>query len=132
MLRYLMTGFMAAAVVIFAAGCSSTTSTTPRFGYAGPPPLFAYQDGYVEDQTATGPMPTWAQGTNVPGSRRYSRFPGVAEEWYTFPGPPGPAGKPGPMGPAGLAGLSGPVGLAGPSGAVGLMGLQGAQGERGY
>lgn len=132
MLRYLMTGFMAAAVGIVAAGCSSTTSTTPQFGYAGPPPLFSYQDGYVEDQTATGPVPTWALGTNVPGSRRYSRFPGVTEEWYTFAGPSGPAGKPGPMGPAGLAGLPGPVGPAGPAGPVGLTGLQGPQGERGY
>jgi hypothetical protein len=132
MLRYLMTGFMAATVVIVAAGCSSTTSTTPRFGYAGPPPLFSYQDGYVEDQTATGPMPTWDKEGRVPGARRYSGFPGVTEEWYTFPGPPGPAGKPGPMGPAGLAGLPGPVGPAGPAGAVGLMGLQGAQGEQGH
>lgn len=132
MLRHLMTGFMAATVVIVAAGCSSTTSTTPRFGYAGPPPLFSYQDGYVEDQTATGPIPTWANQTNVPGSRRYSRFGGVTEEWYTFPGPPGPAGKPGPVGPAGPAGLPGPPGPAGPAGAAGLTGLQGAQGERGY
>jgi len=132
MLRHLMTGFMAATVVIVAAGCSSTTSTTPRWGYAGPPPLFSYQDGYVEDQTATGPIPTWWQGPNVPGSRRYSRFPGVTEEWYTFQGPPGPAGKPGPAGPAGPAGSPGPVGLPGPAGAIGLMGLQGAQGEAGH
>jgi len=132
MLRYLMTGFMAATVVIVAAGCSSTTSTTPRYGYAGPPPLFSYQDGYVEDQTATGPIPTWSQGPNVPGSRRYSRFPGVTEEWYTFPGPPGPAGKPGPVGPAGLAGPPGLVGLPGSPGVVGLTGLEGLQGERGH
>jgi len=132
MLRYLMTGFMAAAVVIVAAGCSSATSTTPRFGYGGPPPLFSYQDGYVEDQTATGPIPTWAYNTNVPGSRRYSNFPGVTEEWSTFVGPPGPAGRPGPLGSAGLAGLPGPVGPAGPPGPVGLTGLPGDQGERGY
>ncbi len=132
MLRHLMTGLMATTVVIVAAGCSSTASTTPRFGYAGPPPLFSYLDGYVEDQTATGPLPTSALGTNVPGSRRYSGFPGVTEEWYTFPGPPGPAGRPGPVGPAGPAGPPGPVGPAGPAGGVGLTGLQGAQGERGY
>jgi len=132
MLRYLMTGFVAATLVIVAAGCSSTTSTTPRWGYAGPPPLFSYQDGYVEDQTATGPLPTSALGPNVPGSRRYSRFPGVTEEWYTFPGPPGPAGKPGPMGSAGPPGSPGPVGLPGPAGVVGLTGLQGPQGERGH
>lgn len=129
MLRYLMTGFVAATLVIVAAGCSSTTSTTPRFGYAGPPPLFSYQDGYVEDQTSTGPLPTWAMGTNVPGSRRYSGFPGVTEEWYTFPGPAGPAGPQGPMGPVGPAGLSGPVGAPG---LPGPMGPLGAGGERGH
>ncbi len=132
MLRHLMTGLMATTVVIVAAGCSSTASTTPRFGYAGPPPLFSYLDGYVEDQTATGPVPRSAFGTNVPGSRRYSGFAGVTEEWYTFQGPPGPAGRPGPVGPAGPAGAPGPVGPAGPAGAVGLTGLHGAQGERGH
>ena len=60
MLRHLMTGLTAAALVIAVAGCSSTSSTTPRWGYAGPPPLFAHGDGYVEDQTATGPIPSWS------------------------------------------------------------------------
>jgi hypothetical protein len=58
MLRYLLTGLAAATLVIVVAGCSSTAST-PRWGYAGPPPLYAYWDGYVEDQTATGPTATW-------------------------------------------------------------------------
>lgn len=134
MLRLLMTGLTAAAIVIAVAGCSSTTSTTPRWGYAGPPPLYSFQDGYVEDQTATGPMATWDKTGNPPGARRYSRFPGVTEEWYTFPGPPGPAGKPGPvgpMGPVGSAGLTGPPGPMGPAGTPGSSGLSGPQGTPG-
>ena len=117
MLRHLMTGLLAATLVIGAGGWGSATLTTPRWGYAGAPPLFSYQDGYVEDQTATGPIPTWSFSTNVPGSRRYSRFPGVTEEWYTFPGPPGPAGPAGPPGAPGLAGATGPsrgIDLRGP------------------
>ncbi len=133
MLRHLMTGLTAAALVIAVAGCSSTT---PRWGYAGPPPLFAHGDGYVEDQTATGPVPTLSTvgNTNIPGSRRYSGFPGVTEEWYTFAGPAGPAGQPGsaglqgPAGPAGPAGLPGP---AGPPGPVGPVGEQGSPGQPG-
>ena len=131
MLRHLVTGLTAATLVLVAAGCSSTTSTTPRWGYAGPPPLFAYGDGYVEDQTATGPVPWWARGTNVPGSRRYSRFPRVTEEWYTFPGPAGPAGKPGLAGLAGPAGPAGPPGPAGPAGAPGPVGPAGEVGPPG-
>jgi hypothetical protein len=113
MVRHLMTGLTAATLVIVAAGCGSTTSTTPRWGYAGPPPLFAYGDGYVEDQTPTGPIPSLNLGTNIPGSRRYSGFRGVPEEWYTFAGAPGPVG---------------PVGEAGPPGEPGTVrGLQGDQ-----
>lgn len=131
MMRQLVTGLMAAAAVIVSAGCGSTTSTTPRWGYAGPPPLFSYEDGYVEDQSATGPVPTWALGPNVPGSRRYSRFPGVTQEWYTFPGPSGPAGSPGPVGPEGPAGPPGPMGPAGVAGIAGPVGPQGPEGEPG-
>ena len=130
MLRYLMTGLAAATLVIVVAGCSSTTST-PRWGYAGPPPLFAYLDGYVEDQTASGPIPYWRYDTNVPGSRRYAKFPRVPEEWYTFPGPAGPAGKPGPVGLAGPPGLPGPAGPAGPEGARGVAGAPGPAGPAG-
>jgi hypothetical protein len=131
MLRHLMTGLTAVTLVIVAAGCSSTTSTTPRWGYAGPPPLFAHGDGYVEDQTATGPIPSWARDTNIPGSRRYSRFPGVSEEWYTFAGPTGPAGQPGLAGLEGSAGLGGPAGPPGPAGAPGPVGPVGEVGPPG-
>jgi hypothetical protein len=128
MRRYLITGLAAVTVAIVAAGCSSTTSGTPRWGYAGPPPLFAYQDGYVEDQTVTGPVPIWAMSTNVPGSRRYSKFYRVPEEWYTFPGPAGAEGKQGIAGPTGPAGA---VGQAGPSGPAGAPGIAGAPGPAG-
>lgn len=135
MLRQVMTGLAAASLVMVAAGCSSTTSTTPRWGYAGPPPLFAWGDGYVEDQTATGPVPMWSTGnTNVPGSRRYSGFPGVTEEWYTFAGAAGPAGRQGlagPAGPAGAPGLAGSQGPAGPPGPVGPVGVAGPPGPAG-
>ena len=132
-LRHLVVGLTAATLLVVAAGCSSTT-TAPRWGYAGPPPLFAHEDGYVEDQTATGPVPWWARGTNVPGSRRYSRFPGVTEEWYTLPGPTGPAGQPGRAGlpgPPGSVGPGGPPGPAGPPGPVGPVGEPGPPGAPG-
>jgi collagen triple helix repeat protein len=125
---HLMKGLTVATVVIFVAGCGSTTSTTPRWGYGGPPPLYGYLDGYVEDQSVSGPVPTWAMGTNTPGSRRYSRFPGVTEEWYTFAGPAGPAGEPGVAGPVGPVG---PVGAAGPPGPVGAQGIAGVSGSPG-
>jgi len=138
MTRYLMTGLAAATVLIAAVGCSSTTTSstsTPHWGYAGPPPLFAYQDGYVEDQTTNGPLPWWSHGTSAPGSRRYSDFLNVPEEWYTFAGPAGPpgpqgvAGLMGPMGPAGLEGSAGPAGPAGERGATGAPGLAGTTGH---
>lgn len=132
MFRHLMTGLTAATLVIVAAGCSSTTSTTPRWGYAGPPPLFAHGDGYVEDQTPTGPIPSLNfGGTNIPGSRRYSGFRGVPEEWYTFAGPAGAAGQPGLAGLQGPAGPAGPAGPPGPAGAPGPVGPAGEQGPPG-
>ena len=131
MFRHLMTGLTAATLVIVAAGCSSTTSTTPRWGYAGPPPLFAHGDGYVEDQTATGPIPSWKFDTNVPGSRRYADWRNVPDEWYTFTGPAGPAGQPGLAGLQGPAGPAGPAGPPGPAGAPGPVGPVGEQGPPG-
>ena len=130
-MQHLLKGLAVTAVVIVTVGCSSGTSTTPQWGYAGPPPLFAYLDGYVEDQTATGPIPCWRYDTNIPGSRRYSRFPRVPEEWYTFPGPAGPIGDPGPMGAVGQAGPVGPAGPPGPAGAPGVAGEPGPSGPQG-
>ena len=92
-MRGCFTKMAAVAIVAIAiAGCASTA--TPR-GYGGPPPLFKYQDGYAEDRSPYGPMPTNAgENSTIPGSRRYYWIPGSAE-WYTFAGPNGPAG-PGP------------------------------------
>jgi hypothetical protein len=119
---------MTLAVAAFAlaiAGCASTT--TPRWGYVGPP-LYVWGDGYIEDQSATGPPAPWALGPSVPGSRRYWWIPG-SPEWYTFQGPPGPAGKPGSAGAEGPPGAMGPAGLAGPAGPTGPPGAPGAPGE---
>ena len=138
MFRHVTTALTAVTLVTALAGCGASTSSAPRWGYAGPPPLFAYGDGYVEDQTTTGPVPWWAYSTNVPGARRYKNFPGVSEEWYTFPGPAGsqgpvgpagPSGPPGPRGVQGIAGVAGTPGEAGPAGPPGLPGRQGQYGS---
>lgn len=128
-----------------ATGCGGTASTTPpRWGYAGPPPLYRWQDGYVEDRTDTGPIPTYQFKPNVPGQRRYAAFAKfdsrtnyITEEWYTFEGPQGLAGAPGPQGPQGSAGVAGaagppgPVGLAGAPGPIGPAGVEGPPGPQG-
>src|SRR5216117_257266 len=94
----------AALVALAAAGCASTA--TPRVGYGGPPPLFEYQDGYVEDRSPHGPLPAWAYEPAIVGSKRYYWIPG-SPEWYTFTGPQGPAGRAGPAGPQGPRGSQG-------------------------
>ena len=117
----------AALIALAAAGCASTA--TPRVGYGGPPPLFEYQDGYVEDRSPYGPMPTYAgENTTIPGSKRYYWIPG-SPEWYTFRGPQGPAGLAGPAGPQGPRGLAGAAGPLGPSGIAGARGPEGASGR---
>ena len=122
---------VAASLAVLVAGCASTESTTtPRVGYGGPPPLFSYMDGYVEDRGPNGPVPYWKGSNYAPGTRRYSWISG-AEEWYTFPGPTGPAGKPGPAGPAGPDGVAGIPGPVGPVGAVGPAGPLGPSGSPG-
>ena len=119
------------ALAIVAAGCAMTTASgTPKYGYDGVVPLYAWQDGYVEDQSADGPLPWFAQGPKAPGSRRYDWIPG-AQEWYTFPGPAGPVGKSGPRGPEGPQGVIGAQGPAGPMGLMGPMGLEGTAGGNG-
>ncbi len=111
-------------------GCSTTTSGTPQWGYVGPP-LYAFQDGYVEDQTERGPVPSSVHQTMPPpGTKRYWWLD-TDQEWYVFQGPQGPEGKMGPMGaqgPAGLQGIAGIAGPVGPEGPIGLAGLQGTPG----
>lgn len=132
MLRVMANATAAVVLLAVAAGCAST-SGTPRYGYSGPP-LSEWENGYyVEDQTREGPLPTWAHGTAVPGSKRYWWIPG-SPEWYTFAGPEGPAGVQGPAGPqgppgvAGSPGIAGPVGLGGPAGTTGAAGAAGTPG----
>ncbi len=118
-------------LALAAAGCAGQSASTARWGYAGPPPLFRYADGYVEDRSATGPMPWWRgeQGPNPPGHRRYADFqPWVTEAWYTFVGPAGPEGAQGPTGPQGAVG---PVGMQGPAGPEGVPGPTGTVGAKG-
>ena len=116
----------AALMALAAAGCASTA--TPRVGYGGPPPLFEYQDGYVEDRSPHGPLPAWAYEPAIVGSKRYYWIPG-SPEWYTFTGPQGPAGRAGPAGPQGPRGLAGAAGPLGPSGIAGARGPEGASGR---
>ena len=129
MTRYVMSAVAVATLVIAAAGCAMTTpSGTPKIGYGGVVPLYQWQDGYVEDQSARGPDMWWETGPRPPGSRRYGWIPG-ANEWYTFAGPQGPAGPTGPRGPQGSQGIAGAAGPIGPSGAPGVAGAAGASGR---
>jgi hypothetical protein len=117
-----------AVLALVAAGCASGKSTTPRLGYDGIVPLYAFQDGYIEHQSTTGPEPPGATGSNIPGSRRYFWLPG-SPEWYTFAGSEGVAGPQGPRGPQGLAGVNGAPGPMGPVGVAGPVGPQGQPGR---
>jgi hypothetical protein len=101
MTRHLATAIAGAGLVFMLAGCATSTSTTPRWGYVGPP-MYEAEDRYVEA--------TWADPPRI------------------LPGPPGPAGKQGPAGPAGPAGIAGEPGPQGPIGAVGLTGPEGDRG----
>ncbi len=126
-----VTALVVLGVGVAAAACATTTpSGTPRWGYAGPPPLFRFQDGYVEDRSALGPMQWWEWEVPMPGTSRYSWIPG-SPEWYTFQGPPGPMGKQGPPGPQGPPAVAGRAGSPGPVGVAGVPGGQGSAGTQG-
>jgi len=132
--RRMMTVLAAVTVAIGLAGCGATTSGTPRWGYVGPP-LYAYQDGYVEDQSLRGPLERREMGGSTlrSGFKRYSWIlpHETDQQWFVFQGPPGPQGQPGvmgaqgPQGPQGIAGVQGPMG---PQGSVGLAGSPGRPG----
>lgn len=118
---------LAIGVAVATVACT-TSSGTPRVGYDGKVPLFAFQDGYVEDRSPGGPVSSWAgEQTNIPGDPRYQFVPG-AEQWYTFEGPRGPEGKTGVAGLQGPQGEQGVAGLPGPQGVAGLMGPSGTEG----
>jgi hypothetical protein len=130
LIRTALVAVVAVGVIAAISGCSSTTPPGQRWGYDGRVPLYSYMDGYVEDQTETGPVAWWAYNTNVPGSKRYHWIPG-SQEWYTFVGPEGPAGPTGPQGTTGAMGPQGPAGAPGVAGPVGVAGVAGAAGEPG-
>lgn len=117
------------ALAIVGAGCASSSST-PQWGYAGPPPLFVSGDWYIEHQSLTGPPPTEAMGPPPPGTQRYWWIAG-SPEWYTFTGAQGAVGKQGPQGPQGLAGTAGPAGAKGAMGPQGVVGPVGEAGPAG-
>jgi len=95
-MRHVMRGFLVTALLVAVAGCSSTS---PRWGYDGPPGIFyPYLDGYAEDR---------------------SEYPCRPRAFYTFPGPAGSAGPGGPGGPAGPAGPAGRPGVPGSGGSGG-------------
>lgn len=136
--RRMMVALAAVTVAIGLAGCGATTSGTPRWGYVGPP-LYAYQNGYVEDQSLRGPLQPFAGGENSPlstlraGFTRYSWIlpHETDQEWFVFQGAPGPQGKPGLMGAQGPQGLQGIAGLQGPMGPQGSVGVAGKAGQPG-
>lgn len=103
-MTYRMKWFVAPALLVAVAGCSS-------MGYDGPPNMFAYKDGYVE----------------IPGFR----MPCVPNARYVLPGPAGTAGPQGPAGEMGPAGPAGGPGPEGPAGAPGPSGPRGPDGPRG-
>ena len=126
------TVFAIAVLALVAAGCASGKSTTPRLGYDGIIPLYAFTNGYyIEDVSATGPIQPYGNeesAGNIPGSRRYWWLPG-SPEWYTFVGPEGSVGPQGPMGPQGPAGVAGAPGPMGPVGVAGPVGPEGPAGR---
>ncbi len=108
-------GCFVVALVATMTGCAS-------IGYEGPN-LYAYKDGYVDEEATNGRVPI-----GLPCHTRAA---------YTQPGrpgpmgpagPAGPAGSPGPAGPAGPAGIKGPQGPAGPAGPPGPAGAPGLRG----
>src|SRR6266852_1905038 len=113
------------------AGCSTAK---PWPGTATLPPLYAYENRYVEAvplgaywESETRDRHTAAESPPVPCHLKatYTWLPGPA-------GRPGPPGPPGPMGPAGPPGVVGPGGVPGaPGSAVGPAGPPGPPGPAG-
>lgn len=107
-MKHVIRGVFVTALLAATAGCAS-------LGYEGPP-LYAYQDGYV-DKTEV-----------QPGRGVWEGMPCYPRAAYIQPGP---AGAMGPGGPAGSPGYAGPAGAAGPAGPAGMKGPQGPQGPAG-
>ncbi len=132
MVKRMMTALAVVTAAVGLTACATAPDGTSRWGYAGPPPLYAYQGGYVEDQTDRGPVPSSVHETMPPpGTKRYWWL-NTDQEWFVFQGPQGVEGKQGPMGaqgPQGAVGIAGIPGPTGPGGNVGLAGLSGTPGQ---
>src|SRR6266849_3950663 len=119
------------------AGCATAK---PWPGTATLPPLYAYENRYVEAvplgaywESETRDRHTAAESPPVPCHLKatYTWLPGPAGR----PGPPGPPGPMGPVGPPGVAGAGGipgaPGSAVGPPGPPGPPGPQGPPGSMG-
>ena len=114
-MRNLIISVAAAGLLAGVAGCSTST---PRWGYAGPDSapgwrgqiFYEYQDGYLasnytnDDEYKVIPICTPQPQLVEPRSGAAGRV-----------GPPGPPGAPGPAGAPGPPGLRGPAGMKGAS-----------------
>ena len=109
-MRHVLRGCFVIALLAGLAGCAS-------LGYEGPP-LYAYQDGYMQQAEVRDGQGVWP-GFGLPCTRRMASIQ------------PGPAGPVGPGGPAGSSGSPGPAGPTGPAGPPGIKGPQGPQGPGG-
>jgi outer membrane protein OmpA-like peptidoglycan-associated protein len=110
-IRHALIGVSGVAVLMATSGCGA------RFGYDGPP-LYAWQDGYVENVDKYGQAicspPVRALKAPI-GPTGPVGPPGPAGMPSTIPGPPGPPGAPGPPG---LSPAPGPPGPSGPRGST--------------
>jgi outer membrane protein OmpA-like peptidoglycan-associated protein len=116
-MRAVVRGLFATALLAVTAGCAS-------LGYEGPP-LYAYQDGYVDKAEIRYGEGVWE------GLPCYPRPSYIRTGLAGGSGPGGPAGPAGSMGPAGPAGQGGPAGIKGPQGPAGPTGPAGPAGGTG-
>jgi hypothetical protein len=146
MMKRVATVVAGAGLVIVAAGCSTTASTTTmRWGYDGPMGVFyRFQDGYVESMKTGGPIGPIAVAPQGPAGiegRGYSAdqsapvgmtgYGYTGEAHYTFPGAVGAQGQTGAVGAQGERGVVGERGVIGATGQVGEQGTQGVPGVDG-
>jgi outer membrane protein OmpA-like peptidoglycan-associated protein len=117
-MRAVIRGVFATALLAATAGCASV-------GYDGPP-LYAYQDGYVDKAEIRYGEGVWE---SLPC---YPRPSYIRTGLAGAAGPGGPAGAAGSAGPSGPAGQDGPAGVKGPQGPAGPSGPAGPTGPPGF
>jgi outer membrane protein OmpA-like peptidoglycan-associated protein len=117
-MRHVIRGLFATALVATVAGCASV-------GYEGPP-LYAYQDGYVDKAEIRYGEGVWETIPCYPRAAYIQPGPNGVMGLAGRTGAPGPAGPAGPAGPDGPAGIKGPTGPQGPTGPAGNRGRRGS------